>query len=129
MTEHPEIDEGGVATFAHLFGANRTDSPSDDDLSESDLLSGLSGLLRASHDELPEMLHWTGQELAFHFATDPILYRSFMEVLRREPAADVDALREKLLSRASSPLRIQMTERGRESETMIYLERSPAPKL
>ena len=108
MNEHPEIDDGGLATFAHLFGASRTDSPGDDELSDNDLLSGLSGLLRMSQDDVPEALRLTGQELAFHFATDPIAYRSFMEILRRDHTADVDALRERLLSRASSPLRTQM---------------------
>ena len=109
ISEHPEVDDGGVETFAHLFGVNRDDAPADDELSESDLLSGLSGLLRISVDDLPETLRVTGQELAFHLATDPTAYWSFMGVLRRDPAADVDALREKLLSRASSPLRSQMT--------------------
>jgi thermitase len=116
MSEHPEIDDGGVETFAHLFGVNRTDSPADDELSESDLLSGLSGLLRMSVDDLPETLRVTGQELAFHLATDPPAYWSFMGILRRDHTADVDALREKLLSRASSPLRYQMTH-AKESET------------
>ena len=130
MDEHPETDDGGVGTFAHLFGANRTDSPDDDDLSESDLLSGLSGLLRISQDEVPETLRLTGQELAFHLATDPIAYRSFMGILRRDHTADVDALRERLLSRASSPLRVQMTERAQESEAAVEIvERSPAPHL
>lgn len=130
MNEHPETDDGGLETFAHLFGANRTDSPGDDELTESDLLSGLSGLLRISEDEVPETLRLTGQELAFHLATDPIAYRSFMKILRRDHTADVDVLRERLLSRASSPLRSQMAERAQESETPVEdLEHSPAPHL
>jgi subtilisin family serine protease len=107
--EHPPTDDGGVNTFAHLFGVNRTDSPGDDDLSETDLLSGLSGLLRVSQDDLSEALSVTGQELAFHLATDPTAYWSFKKVLRRDPAADVNGLRERILSQASSPLRHQMT--------------------
>jgi subtilisin family serine protease len=129
IDEHPEIDGGGVATFAHLFGANRTDSPGDDELSESDLLSGLCGLLRTSEDELPATLRATGQEIAFHFATDPDLYRSFVDVLRLDPTADVDAVRENLLSRASYQLRRQMKVPHEESNAAVNLQATPAPHL
>ena len=133
LNEHPAIDDGNLATFAHLFGANRTGAPGDDELSESDLLSGLSGLLRMSEDDLPEALRWTGQELAFHFGTDPILYRSFAAVMRGDRTVDVDALREKLVTRASSQLRAQMSGLAQTSQTSedatIDLEDVAAPQL
>jgi len=113
-----------------LFGVSRTDSPGDDELSESDLLSGLSGLLRITQDDLPEALSVTGQELAFHLATDPAAYWSFVKVLRRDPAADVNALRERMLSRASSPLRYHMTHGVQRSEAPVeVVENSPDDEL
>ena len=92
--EHPEIDRGGLATFAHLFGLNRMK-----------LVRPLAELLRVNEEELEPMLDAIGQELAFHLATDPILYREFRANLENENAMNLEAMRASLASRASSLLR------------------------
>ena len=114
---HPEIDRGGLATFAHLFRLNRMK-----------LVRPLAELLRVNEEELEPMLDAIGQELAFHLATDPILYREFRSNLENENAMNLETLRVSLASRASSPLRSRMTEQPR-ANPKIEIKPSSAPKL
>lgn len=114
---HPEIDRGGLATFAHLFGLNRMK-----------LVRPLGELLRVNEEEVEPMLDAIGQELAFHMATDPILYREFRSNLENENAMNLEALRASLASRASSPLRSQITDEPR-ATPKIEIRRSSAPQL
>jgi serine protease len=151
MDAHPEIDRGGLTTFAHLF-RDGTDSAGDDsaedDITEGDLRRALAALLCTSPHALPASLSETGQELAFHLATDPSSYRSFMAILKRGREAEtrpsvveddphviiptdpeLDVLRESLLSRASSKLRLQLAERKHARATPTVVKRSRAPHL
>jgi serine protease len=114
---HPEIDRGGLATFAHLFGLNR-----------AKLVRPLAELLRVNEEEVEPMLDAIGQELAFHIATDPILYREFRANLENENAINLEALRASLASRASLPLRSQITDQPR-AKSRIEVKRSSAPQL
>jgi serine protease len=114
---HPEIDRGGLATFAHLFGLNRMK-----------LVRPLAELLRVNEEELEPTLDVIGQELAFHLATDPILYRELRANLENENAVNLEALRASLASRASSPLRSQISDRPR-AKSKIEVKHSSAPEL
>lgn len=114
---HPEIDRGGLATFAHLFGLNRMK-----------LVRPLAELLRVNEEKVEPMLDAIGQELAFHMATDPILYREFRSNLENENAMNLEALRATLASRASLPLRSQITDQPR-AKAKIEIKRSSAPQL
>jgi len=114
---HPEIDRGGLATFAHLFGLNRLK-----------LVRPLAELLRVNEEDVEPVLGAIGQELAFHMATDPILYREFRSNLENEHAMSLDGLRASLSSRASFPLRTQMTDQS-PAKSKIEIKRSSAPQL
>lgn len=113
---HPEIDRGGLATFAHLFGLNRMR-----------MVPPLSELIGVNDDELERVLDVFGQELAFHLATDPLVYRDFRAIVEDENAASIDTLRTTLLSRASSPLRAQMS--GSREKPKIEIKPGSAPRL
>ena len=115
--EHPEIDRGGLRTFLHLFEM---------DGSERDLSRALAALLSIPEDELEATLSETGQELAFHLATDPACYRLFVKVLEDEAA--VDALRETLAPRASAPLEFHLTH-GKPREGITVNARPTVPHL
>jgi hypothetical protein len=114
---HPEIDRGGLATFAHLFGLNRMK-----------LVRPLAELLRVNEEELEPTLDAIGPELAFHLATDPILYRELRANLENENAMNLEALRASLASRASSPLRSWITDPPR-AKSKIEIKRSSGPQL
>ena len=114
---HPEIDRGGLATFAHLFRLNRTK-----------LVRPLAELLRVKEEELEPTLGVIGQELAFHIATDPILYREVRTNLENENVMNLDALRASLVSRASSPLRSWITDLPR-ANPKIDIKPGSAPQL
>ena len=115
--EHPDIDRGGLRTFLHLFEM---------DGSERDLSRALAALLSIPEDELEATLSETGQELAFHLATDPACYRLFVKVLEDEAA--VDALREILAPRASAPLEYHLTH-GKPRAGNAVNARSTVPHL
>lgn len=124
---HPKIDRGGLRTFVHLFDISdgRPESAVEArDISELDLRRALAALLDTSQDEVPARLRETGPELAFHLATDPSLYWSFVTILEKwEKAArelsnvensnavssEIEALRQSLAPRASAPLQSQLT--------------------
>ncbi|HEV2762168.1 MAG TPA: S8 family serine peptidase [Pyrinomonadaceae bacterium] len=84
LREHPSIDSGGLATFRHLFetalprrrAARATAARA---AVEDELTVRLASLLGVSEEELPARLNEVGQELAFHFASDPELFRQFAE--------------------------------------------------
>lgn len=113
---HPEIDRGGLATFAHLLGLNRMK-----------LVRSLAELLRVNEEELEPTLDAIGQELAFHIATDPIFYREFRSNCENENAMNLESLRASLASRASSPLRSYITDEA-PAKPKIEIKRS-APQL
>lgn len=85
LGEHLPVDNGGEATFAHLFeralggtpGAGRADPA---------LRAPLAAILRTTEADLPLRLKEVGQELAFHLAVNPALYRHFEAALSREPS-------------------------------------------
>ncbi|MGH9971981.1 MAG: S8 family peptidase [Pyrinomonadaceae bacterium] len=124
LEEHPAIDNGGLATFRHLFetaiepttrGRGFIEAGSGD----GDLPSKLAELLHVADEELPARLQEIGQELAFHLAADPLLYQQFAaalspgkmrapessaELVDPAPAATADlaAVRAGLLSKSMS---------------------------
>ena len=116
--EHPDIDRGGLRTFLHLF---------DMEGAEPELSRALAALLSIPEHELEPTLHETGQELAFHLATDPACYRLFTRVLRGDAA--LDELRESLVSRASTPLEMQLTRSTQARAGVTMSGHSPAPHL
>jgi thermitase len=90
--EHPAINRGGTATFVHLFeNSMRADGSAQarNDASADGLVTALAELLGTSVDKLPVDLGQVGQELAFHFATDPSLHHRFAAA-----AVSVDASEE-----------------------------------
>jgi thermitase len=103
---HPPIDNGGVDTFAHLFGGAATESgfESLDAGRDPGVAEALAQLLDTGEQELPERLRQVGQEVAFHLATDPSLYRQFEE-MRAGGGATRSSARAELLERGSSLLR------------------------
>jgi thermitase len=86
LRENEPVNAGGLATFAHLF--EQSLPPAEEFASFSPggpaptLEGGLAELLRVSEGELPQQLKQVGQELAFHFITDPLLYGSFEQSLQ-----------------------------------------------
>jgi hypothetical protein len=105
-TEHVPLGRGGLTTFGHLFeGTVRSAMPSF--AAAPAPANGLDGrlaeLLRTTADKVPADLGQVGQELAFHLATDPELYRRFEEAISREhDGGAVDDVREQLLRRGVS---------------------------
>lgn len=86
LQQHAPVDNGGLATFAHMFQTNLPASSMEGGLISPDssnvrLRSKLAQLLRTSEAELPSRLKEVGQELAFHFAVNPDLYNSFAAAL------------------------------------------------
>ena len=114
---HPQIDRGGLATFAHLFGMNRMR-----------MVHPLSELMGVNEDELEHALDVFGQELAFHLATDPQAYREFRAIVENENAVSIHSLRTTLASRASSPLRSMMSSESR-PKPKIEIKPGSAPRL
>ncbi len=86
---HPALDNGGLATFHHLFEAALPKSPrrtasaamTTDD---ADLWTRLAELLNVTEEELPGRLQEIGQELAFHLAANPALYEQFAQSLSQK---------------------------------------------
>ncbi|HET6889575.1 MAG TPA: S8 family serine peptidase [Pyrinomonadaceae bacterium] len=86
MVEHPAIGRGNLTTFHHLFETamkpavavqNFASTQSADEY----LWAALSELLQVTIDEVPARLKEVGQELAFNFAADPVLYKQFAEAV------------------------------------------------
>ena len=80
---HPDLDNGGLATFGHLFRANAT-TPGGDAIVESNhsaIRRALGTLLETPLELVDRDLRSVGQELAFHLATDPVAYRQFRELV------------------------------------------------
>jgi hypothetical protein len=74
FAEHVAVDAGGLETFAHLFETSLADDPG---RAGGALEATLVGLLRTTPADLRWRLNEVGQELAFHVAADPRLYRQF----------------------------------------------------
>lgn len=124
LREHPAIDNGGLATFHHLFETALPKSPGRTGFAamatvDTDLWSRLAELLNVTEEELPTRLKEIGQELAFHLAADPALYEQFAESLsqkKRKPkratvaaglaatatTGDIAAVRAGLLAKSTS---------------------------
>lgn len=83
LQEHAPVDSGGLETFSHLFARTEADMFAPDRSfkemlrSATDLRPALAELLRTTPDRVPERLKEVGQELAFHMAVNPELYRAF----------------------------------------------------
>ncbi|HEX9991022.1 MAG TPA: S8/S53 family peptidase [Chloroflexia bacterium] len=93
------INRGGTATFAHLFEQTmKADMPGPGIAAaqpvdpQAKLNANLAALLGTTEDKLPTQLGQIGQELAFHLATDPALYRQFDAALKAQPVAAAGAL-------------------------------------
>lgn len=118
------INRGGTATFVHLFEQTLMTGIAGPGLEAAEsvdprakLNAKLAGLLGTTEDKLPAHLGQIGQELAFHLATDPTLYRQFEAALRTQPggaeeapgmeaaglADEVGLVRQELLARGVSP--------------------------
>ncbi|MEV0286981.1 MULTISPECIES: S8 family serine peptidase [unclassified Kribbella] len=102
--EHAAVDRGGSRTFGHLYDAGDTVTTLDG------LNAGLATVLNTTTDKVPVDLGQVGQELAFHLATDPALYRRFEAMLTatdRGLAAtansNADTIRDDLLAKSVSP--------------------------
>ncbi|MFN2511945.1 MAG: S8 family serine peptidase [Pyrinomonadaceae bacterium] len=109
LREHPAIDNGGLATFHHLFETALPKSPGSNGFasmaaSDADLWARLAELLNVTEEELPARLKEVGQELAFHLAANPVLYEQFSQCLSRKKRSPTRATR----AGKSSP--IVMTE-------------------
>ena len=119
--DHPAIDNGGVATFAHLFEPALTKGNSKLNRARAvpenaKLAAKLAELLRTTEENLPARLREVGQELAFHFAVNPELYQQFEAALAGQkrggatrskglaaaPEASVNQTRAMLLTKGAS---------------------------
>ena len=118
--EHVAVDRGGSRTFSHLYDTAMSAAPAEpalaarEDVTTVDTLNAaLAAVLNTTADKVPTDLGQIGQELAFHFATDPALYQQFEAVLVAHSAADraaaaetldgkVDQIRDHLLTKSVS---------------------------
>jgi serine protease len=118
------IARGGTATFAHLFEQTMKADMLGPEVAAAEPVSpqaklnaNLAALLGTTEDKLPAQLGQIGQELAFHLATNPGLYRQFDAALTAQPLAaerapgveaagpdeNVGRVRQELLARGVSP--------------------------
>lgn len=123
LVEHPAIDRGNITTFHHLFETSmrpalRLEGFATTRSADENLWSTLSELLQIPKGEIPSRLKEVGQELAFNFAADPVLYNQFAAAISqpKEPGAEstpafapapaatgnVAAVRAELLSKPTS---------------------------
>ena len=98
LREHPAIDNGGLATFHHLFETAVPKSPGSNGFaamaaSDANLWARLGELLNVTEEELPARLKEVGQELAFHLAANPALYEQFSQSLSRKKRSPKRAAR------------------------------------
>lgn len=81
LEEHIPLDSGGIETFSHLFEQSLTEVDLEgvrETVRSNTLLEKqLAQLLGVSETELPRRLKEVGQELAFHLATNPDVYKAF----------------------------------------------------
>ncbi|MBF2064374.1 MAG: S8 family serine peptidase [Calothrix sp. C42_A2020_038] len=89
LQQHSPLDTGSINTFTHLFeqqlvNNQQTTQPEADSsaIQQIQLESYLAQLLKITETELPNRLKEVGQELAFHFASDPELYNQFAQAVR-----------------------------------------------
>jgi thermitase len=92
LESHVSIDHGGLPTFAHLFERSLAATPipaysKQGVLADEELWITLAGLLRIPPIELPQRLKEVGQELAFHLAVNPPLYRLMETAIARQQAS------------------------------------------
>jgi thermitase len=109
LEEHPAVDNGGTATFDHLFESASASlgfesvgaSPS------RHTRAAIAELLGVAPEQVAMHLRQVGQELAFHLATRPELYRQVYALLAAEEThapADPAAARATLLQDGASSL-------------------------
>lgn len=88
LEEHIPLDEGRIETFSHLFEQSltevRVEGVEESLRSNAVLESKLAELLGVSVAELPRRLKEVGQELAFHLATNPDVYKAFVSLMSQE---------------------------------------------
>lgn len=90
LQDHVPLDNGGMETFSHLFEQNMADRLLPERGFNEGLRSGtnlrptLAKLLHTTEEQVPERLKEVGQELAFHLAVNPELYRAFEDALSAE---------------------------------------------
>jgi serine protease len=89
LREHPAIDNGGLATFHHLFETALPKSPKRSGFAampsvDSYLWARLAELLNITEEELPSRLKEIGQELAFQLVANPALYEQFAQSLSQK---------------------------------------------
>jgi serine protease len=89
LREHPALDNGGLATFHHLFEAVLPNGPRRNGATvkttvDTDLWAALAELLNVTEEEVPARLNEIGQELAFHLAANPSLYDQFAQSLSQK---------------------------------------------
>lgn len=124
LAEHTPLDWGSIETFSHLFEQSLPEVPLEGVeggvRSNTVLKKQLAELLGVPEAELPRRLKEVGQELAFHLATHPDLYRAFASNMTQQRAEteepglmstkadtapepiNTQAIREKLLSKETS---------------------------
>jgi serine protease len=72
-SDYPELDQGGVSTFNHLFEHVQS--------SKGLMELALAKLVGKPREELPEFLRQFGRELAFHFGINKSLYGLLENIL------------------------------------------------
>ncbi|MBW4480155.1 MAG: S8/S53 family peptidase [Tolypothrix brevis GSE-NOS-MK-07-07A] len=105
LQQHPAIDNGRLETFTHLFEKQLTDNQPKDNFiavagDRNTLHASLAELLQTTETQLPQRLKEVGQELAFHFTTNPILYQQLAKALSIEKS-DANQLKTKSLTEPS----------------------------
>ena len=117
LEAHPPVDNGGIDTFAHLFGGAATESGFESlgTAPPPAVAPPLGRLFEVGPEELPLRLREVGQELAFHLATDPELHLRFEAMLGEGAAAGsaAEAIRSELRARGSEALAQRLGGAGR----------------
>jgi serine protease len=85
-------NQGDIKTFNHLFEQNllRGQEKGSENMVYTDALlrKQLAEVLRVQEEQLPITLQEVGQELLFHFATNPDLYKNFLDLFDQKQFMD-----------------------------------------
>jgi serine protease len=90
LEQHPSTDTGKIDTFAHLFESQLSNGQLESAefvgvvRDNPRLRTCLAELLQITETELPNRLQEVGEELAFHFATNPELYKQLAAAISSE---------------------------------------------
>lgn len=133
LAEHIPLDSGGIETFSHLFEQNLTKvqlKGVEETVRSITLLEKqLAQLLGVSETELSRRLKEVGQELAFHLATNPDVYKAFASARQKTETEKFD-LKDREMSNALENVNMQGVremlldkETSQEFKKVLLLER------